>query len=605
MKPKLVILIAIVGMGILLLSHGTAHWLAKAVPLNARPDLPQGVFVARVYYDSIAALNKLAVYDLWEFNNLEHNYVLISLDSQEYLDLESQGWRIEVDNEHTANVTRIIPPFSTGYLTVEEIYARLRRLNRQYPILTELVTYGQSTCLAKGGCTTLGGEFLPGHKLMAFRISNEMVAGTSTLGNSTITKGEKPVMILLANIHAREIVTSEIAIRFIDHLLMYYGQDPDVTAIVDWHEIWIIPTANPDGHWLVELGAQASYDQGAFFQRKNANLDANNDGESDCLFWPPANNWQYGVDLNRNHSYAWGQVGASDDPCSQTYFGPGPASENEVDSLQSLIQALIPDQRGSGNSDAAPLSTTGILLTLHSFGDLVIWPWGMSADRAPNDEGLRAIGDKLGQFSGYGSCQAAECLYFTSGTTDDWAYGVLGIPAFTIEIGNRFMPEYTEINETLWPENLPSLLYAARIARSPYEIVLGPDIYDLQTTVSKQQEMLTISATADDRDHEDRTIIAASYSVDLPHWLVSTTGNTMAAADGSFDAPVEKIIASIPLETIQPGIHTLYVNGLDADGYWGIVGTTFVDIPYYHNLFTYLPFVSISSHVTHGRSTAN
>ena len=120
MNQRFFIFLAIAAVGTLLLAHRTGQWSANAKPQRARPDLPQGVFVARVYYDSITALDELAEYDLWEFNDLERNYVLISLDSYEFLDLESQGWRLEVDNEQTANLTRIVPPFSTGSRTVEK-----------------------------------------------------------------------------------------------------------------------------------------------------------------------------------------------------------------------------------------------------------------------------------------------------------------------------------------------------------------------------------------------------------------------------------------------------------------------------------------------------
>ncbi len=39
-------------------------------------------------------------------------------------------------------------------------------------------------------------------------------------------------------------------LRLIDHLLRGYGDDPEITALVDETEIWINPLANPDGTYF-------------------------------------------------------------------------------------------------------------------------------------------------------------------------------------------------------------------------------------------------------------------------------------------------------------------------------------------------------------------
>jgi hypothetical protein len=39
----------------------------------------------------------------------------------------------------------------------------------------------------------------------------------------------------MANIHAREITTPELAMRFLDLLLEDYGFDADITWLVDYH----------------------------------------------------------------------------------------------------------------------------------------------------------------------------------------------------------------------------------------------------------------------------------------------------------------------------------------------------------------------------------
>ena len=188
--------------------------------------------------------------------------------------------------------------------------------------------------------------------------------GGSTIAGESVTRGQKPVFFLMANIHAREITTPEIAMRFLDLLLDGYGSDADVTWLVDYHEIWIVPTANPDGHWLVELGEQEEYGGLPFYQRKNAKQANLIDGVADCSTWPPSGGDHYGVDLNRNHSFGWGGDGSSGEPCSPVFRGAEPASESEVAQLEAVVRALVPDQRGPEMDDPAPDDTTGLFLSL-------------------------------------------------------------------------------------------------------------------------------------------------------------------------------------------------------------------------------------------------
>ncbi len=572
----------------------------EQVPLGAWPErgagLPPDPFVVRVYYEEIADLEQLHSYDLWEYNNLEARYVLVSLDRAGYAELLQQGWQLAVDQAATAQL-RPSPQrsplfFHGGYRTVDELYAEMAAVATTYPTLTELVSYGDSYCLTTDGCTTFGGDFHPGFPLMALRVTNEAIPGASQVNGDTISQGAKPVSVLIANIHAREITTPELAMRFLSWLVEGYGVDADATWLVDWHEIWIIPTANPDGHWLVELGEQPPYNDFPFFQRKNANNDTNHNGNPDCLQWPPSSFSQYGVDLNRNHSFDWGGVGSSNDPCEQTYRGASAASEVEVAQLESLIRSLIPDQRGAAHTDPAPADTTGLFITLHSFGELVLWPWGNTTAPAPNRVGLKAIGDKLAAYNQYYSCQPTTCLYATTGASDDWAYGELGIPAFTFEVGKNFMPPLSEVANIHWPANGPALQYAAKIARTPYQTIHGPDVRDIEAIASADQTMLTITAVVDDTDNGNHPIAAAQFSVDAPFWVPGTPTTTLAAVDGAFDTTTEVVTAVLDAGTLSIGRHLLFMRGQDAAGNWGAPSARFFIIEQPLPYHTYLPLLN-------------
>lgn len=537
--------------------------------------------VVRVYYNSIDEIYQLTNYDLWEYNNVAEKYVLVALDAGQIPAIEAMGFRVLVDDGETAVLTTAAittqRPFNNGYRTVDELYADMDRLAADHPMLAKIVEYGDSHCLAVDGCETLGGDQLPGYKLRAIRITNQAIPGASIIDNGPIQQGTKPVFFLLANIHAREITTPELAMRMADWLLDGYGENADATWLVDWHEIWIVPTANPDGHWIVELGTQPPYGGTAFFHRKNANNDTNNDGTNDCSLWPAIFPGSHlGVDLNRNHSFAWGPPGSSATPCSGVYRGPEAASENEVALLEALVSSLVPDQRGPNLTDPAPLDTKGIFITIHSFSELVLWPWGYTTIAAPNRNGLKAIGDKLATFNGYTSCQPTICLYGANGTSDDWAYGELGIPSFTFEVGQTFMPPYSNIEQEQWPDNGPAFQYAAKIAAAPYQLVQGPDVTNIGTTTTAN--MLSISATLNDNANGNQPIAAAAYTLDAPFWADNVTSLPLHAADGAFDAAVETGTAVLDTTDLALGRHTLYIHAQDAAGNWGPVSAHFFDV---------------------------
>ncbi len=562
---------------------GGAHWNELVAERDGPTDYltpPDSPLIVRVYYDNIGDLTLLEDIDLWEYNNLDERYVLGTTDYDGYTRLREQGWNVVIDS---AALAQHLPPgrpangrgFYGDYRTVQELYAGLEALASLDSHLSELVPYGESYCLGRDGCTTPGGDLISGFPLLALRITNENVPGSSIIDGATVSRGTKPIFFLMAGTHSREITTPELAMRLIEELLSGYGKDADATWLVDYHEIWVVPTANPDGHRLVELGMSAPYDDWPFYQRKNANNDDDHNGQPDCLVWPPTSDEQYGIDLNRNHSFGWGPPGSSASPCDMTYRGSSAASEPETAALELLLRSLFADQRGTALDEPAPEDTSGILITLHSFSNLVLWPWGNSTAPAPNKVDLKAIGDKFASYNSYLSCQPTLCLYLTSGAVDDWAYGELGIPAFTFEIGDQFMPPYSEIDGRQWPDNRPALIYAAKIAGSPYATVRGPDVVNPIVAGEPPQQIIT--ATIDDSRTGNNAIIAAAYSIDVPVWEENAILIPLQPADGAFDSAVEAVTGTINLSDLTPGRHTLFVQGQDARGNWGPMSAAFFE----------------------------
>jgi hypothetical protein len=236
------------------------------------------------------------------------------------------------------------------------------------------------------------------------------------------------------------------------------------------------------------------------------------------------------------------------------------------------------------------------MLTLHSYGDLILLPWGWEqcfgncdpSQRAPNDAGLRAFAFRMGYFNGYAVGQASELLYPASGTTDDWAYGVLGVPSFTYEIGplggacGGFTPVYACQDEVFWPLNRGAFLYAAKVARQPYALSLGPTVLSmtLSSALVVQGRSVTLTATIDDDalgNHVQsvgrpaaQPVAAAEAYLDVPPWLGGAP-IALAAQDGAFDSAAEQVSGVIDTMDLAVGRHLVFVRGRDAAGNWGSV----------------------------------
>ncbi|THV33620.1 M14 family zinc carboxypeptidase [Glycomyces buryatensis] len=329
-----------------------------------------------------------------------------------------------------------------GYHTVEQYEAHLDEVAAANPDLTQVFDIGDSWLKTQGE---------GGHDIMAICITKIAEGDCEQSPEST-----KPRFSMISQIHAREIATGEISWRWIDKLVEGYGTDDAVTELLDTTEVWVVPIGNPDGVDIVASGGDDP-----ILQRKNAN-DSNGDcGES------------LGVDLNRNSSFEWGAD--STNPCAETFQGPAAASEPETQAIEDWLRAIHPDQRGESATDPAPDDARDVFISLHSYGEYIIVPWGYTDDSPPNDDGLRALGNAMSDSNGYLVGTGSETVgYATSGTTDDFTYGELGIASYTYEVGpdsgncGGFFPAYECVDDSLWPANEDALMTAAQAAAAPY-----------------------------------------------------------------------------------------------------------------------------------------
>ncbi|UCF05104.1 MAG: immune inhibitor A [bacterium] len=309
------------------------------------------------------------------------------------------------------------------YHTYDEMNVVLDALVSTYPTLARLDTLGTS---------------IEGRLIRAIKISDN--AGTDE---------DEPEVLIMGCHHAREIMSVDVPLRLAQYLLDNYGTSSEITGLVEGREIWIAPMINPDGHVYVQNNHSDPWWQ---WWRKNRR--DNGDGS-------------FGVDPNRNYSYMWGydDIGSSPSPSSEVYRGTAPFSEPETQAVRDFC---------AGRSFTLALS-------YHTYGELILFPWGYAPIYTDDHELFITLADSLRRGNDYTpGCTAMDVLYPTNGDTGDWAYGEAvqknSFPCFTIEMNTYEDGGFGPPDDLILPtfnKVLGLNLTLLRRADNPYS-VLGP-----------------------------------------------------------------------------------------------------------------------------------
>lgn len=182
--------------------------------------------------------------------------------------------------------------------------------------------------------------------------------------------------------------------------------DSPLKRLSNEFDFWFVPSVNPDGYVY-------SYQFDRLWRKtksKNQVCD--------------------GVDPNRNYDFHWRESGASLDECDETYAGNKAASEPEVRLMSDLLDKNA--------------SRIAMYFTLHSYSQMIIFPFGYGRTLAKNDKELRSVA--MAGAKAYASVRgthmrigtSASILYPAAGGSDDYAMGHSGIEyAYTMELPDR------------------------------------------------------------------------------------------------------------------------------------------------------------------------
>jgi hypothetical protein len=325
-----------------------------------------GVFVINDFSASEKAL----------LDELNYEYeVLIKDVTKNYLETRNQTSKLAQECNSISGPAYQIPENFTlgsvgGYFTYDEILGHLENMQNLYPDLISLIAPINDSLTHDG------------NPLYWVKISD----------NPEIDEDGEPELLYTALHHAREPGSVSQLIFYMYYLLENYGSSSQITSIINNAELYFVPIINPDGYLYNEYTDPSG---GGMWRKNRRN---NNDGS-------------FGVDLNRNYSFHWAEddFGSSPNTNTQTYRGPGPASEPETQMI----------------NDFCINHHFELALNYHAYGGLFIYPWGYAdPSLTPDSSSFFAFGQHLTQHNHYTYGTGSETVGYTvNGDSDDWMYG--------------------------------------------------------------------------------------------------------------------------------------------------------------------------------------
>ncbi|XP_048398140.1 carboxypeptidase B-like [Stegostoma tigrinum] len=255
------------------------------------------------------------------------------------------------------------------------------------------------------------------------------------------TRFMKPAIFMDCGIHAREWISPAFCQWFVKEAVTNYGIDSTMTALLDKLDFLIVPVINVDGYVY-------SWTKDRFWRKTRSRNSGSN-----CV----------GTDPNRNFDARWCTIGASRNPCDETYCGSHAESEMEVKAVANFIRQY----RG-----------IKAYITIHSYSQMCLFPYSYTYSLASNYKELNALARNavkvLSSLHGtqYEYGPASIVIYPSAGGSDDWAYD-LGIKySFTFELRDTgrygFLLPESQIKPTCEETMLAINYIAAYVLNHPY-----------------------------------------------------------------------------------------------------------------------------------------
>ncbi|XP_053453878.1 carboxypeptidase O [Nycticebus coucang] len=214
----------------------------------------------------------------------------------------------------------------------------------------------------------------------------------------------KKIFWMDCGIHAREWIAPAFCQWFVKEILQNHKDSSRISRLLRNLDLYVLPILNIDGYiytWTTDR----------LWRKSRSSLN---------------NGTCFGTDLNRNFNVSWCGIGASTNCQNSKFCGTAPVSEPETKAVSSFVES----------------KKDNILcfLTMHSYGQFILTPYGYTKNKSSNHEELIQVGQKAANAlkakygTNYRVGSSADILYALSGSSKDWARDI-GIPfSFTFEL---------------------------------------------------------------------------------------------------------------------------------------------------------------------------
>lgn len=318
-----------------------------------------------------------------------------------------------VESQPLVETEGLLSGFVTNYMDAKEIIDKFELLHNEFSNIMQIIDLPHKTFGYDGSEVNLNGP----STIKLFRI------------NTDIDK-IKPGMLLISGTHAREWVPPLASVEFAEQLLRSYspGTQPNsqnTNKIVEGLDILVIPALNPDGI------NYSHHDDPNWRKNRNPNSSI---ADSNCK----------GVDINRNYSVYWGELGSSGDTCNDSFRGKSALSEPESQNVVHVLKKF---------------SNIKTAVDCHSFGEDIFRPHPTGGIHIPSQpvtqkdhEIYKAL--ELAMNSAIGSVTAGK-KYSTgttnnhAGTSDDYIYFAHHMFGFCLECGSENFDFWPPIEEAI------------------------------------------------------------------------------------------------------------------------------------------------------------
>lgn len=367
-----------------------------AAALSAQSGLqtPRRVVTVQLAVDNEGRKNDLRTLSTFDFMGLDTRTgeAQFFVSHDELADLQKRGFQISFGNRALESLQHDIEANAQKYLSPSLLKAKLEQLQADSNGLLVVREFGTT------------------HR------DRPMLVAELTSQNGK--REDKPAILFNAMHHARELMTTEVAVHLIEKFVSTNSTaNTELQKWLDSYRILVVPQVNPDGNDLVHSGQT--------MWRKNA--------------WAPRNK-VVGVDLNRNYPANWNTCnGSSGNQNDITYRGPAPGSEPEVQAMM----ALIAEQRPVAN------------ISYHSYSEMVLYPFGCENEVNTALDLYKNIAadirketiDDTGRPNTYEVGTPPELLYSADGGDIDWHWKSFGVVSFAMEVNSPmlgFRPDYNK-----------------------------------------------------------------------------------------------------------------------------------------------------------------